>query len=78
MNDFTGAISSKLSVISLLITPPFGENEKIKPIKIKDTKTPALMSISCTNVFPFLNGLFMSSMKLATVNKIYPFSCSNN
>ena len=78
MNDLIGAINSKLSVMILLITPPFGENEKMNPIKIRDKKTPALMSMSCINVLPFLNGLFMSSMKLATVNKIYPFFCSNN
>jgi membrane associated rhomboid family serine protease len=73
-----GASAAVYAVMFLLINPPFGEKEKIKPIKIRDKKTPALMSMSCTNVFPFLNGLFMSSMKLATVNKIYPFFCSNN
>ncbi len=67
MKDPSGAINSKLSVIILLIVPPFGKKEKMKPTKIRDKKTPALMSMSCTNVFPFLNGLFMSSMKLATV-----------
>ena len=78
MKELIGAIKSKLSAMVLLINPPLGEKEKIKPIKIRDKKTAALMSMSCTNVFPFLNGLFMSSMKLATVSKIYPFFCSNN
>ena len=78
MKDFIGAIKSKLSEMILLIAPPLGEKEKIKLIKIRDKNTTALMSMSCTNVFPFLNGLFMSSIKLATINKIYPFFCSSN
>ncbi len=51
--------------MALSITLPPGTKDNIKPARIKDKKTTALMSISCTNVFPRRKGLFMSSKKFA-------------
>lgn len=78
MNCFTGAIKSKLLLSNSLILSPFGVKEKIKFMIIKDKKTPVLISMSCIKVFPFLKGALMSSIKLATFNKIYLFSCSSS